>query len=608
MYFKKTIKKVAILAFCAFYPLAALSELSLQRLETITDSEESFQRRVYSYDFDVSEQGVVHAVYAKPAVGEQRVNIVYMSKKIGEEWPAENSRTVLETEGRIGTISTNLIFDDAHNTAHISYIVERSFIDYNGDTHDTGLIYQKIVNGQLSEKISVSSGGYHTLMQLNENGDAIFVREYQVFINADGSFITSPPYPEALRIQLPLANNRWTDREHILNLPAAEDYRLANFVYDTSNGRYHIAYGNKNADYLRVTYPTTNPPVHDLSKAVPFPAGAGHNLVYAFSDDLNTWGTSTVDDTGSISENEFWTDLVVNKDKVHMASFRYNTDEQGVQQATSNIFATLTGQSWNVMTVAGKTTGASTNRAGMGAKLLVDSAGAFHGLWDASPDAPIDSESAKGSTMYRYSPDGINWESRQVAFPFSDEGKIRAKLHKDKLLVMLLGDATDAKVFFAEFKLPTTASNLMEISSDKMFYGVGETINLHARLQSKQRPSSDLYIVVKGPLDKVVSGELVPTLSTAIHYLGADYQWHKIPSLLDTKPILSGFNLMDHHGFFQQSTARQSQPFQKPGRYRFYNVATEAGTSLSGFKNVTPLYTYDIHVCAQTKCRELVSQ
>ena len=95
-----------------------------------------------------------------------------------------------------------------------------------------------------------------------------------------------------LRIQLPLANNRWTDREHILNLPAAEDYRLANFVYDTSNGRYHIAYGNKNADYLRATYPTTNPPVHDLSKAVPFPAGAGHNLVYAFSDDLNTWGTS----------------------------------------------------------------------------------------------------------------------------------------------------------------------------------------------------------------------------------------------------------------------------------------------------------------------------
>jgi hypothetical protein len=600
------IKKIAVLAFCAFYPLAALSELSLQQLETVTDSEESFQRRVYSYDFDVSDQGDVHAVYAKPAVGGQRANIIYMSKKVGEEWPAESHRTTLETEGRIGTISTNLIFDDTHNTVHISYIVERDFVDHIDFTHDTGLIYQKIVNGQLSEKISVSSGGYHTLMQLDKNGDAIFIREYQIFLNADGSLM-SPPYPEALRIQLPLANNRWTDRTYLLDLPLAEDYRLANFVYDVGEGRYHIAYGNKNADFLRATYPTTNPPVLDPSKAVPFPAGAGHNLIYAFSDDLKTWHTSTVDDTGSISENEFWTDLIVNKDKVHMVSFRYGTDDVGVQQATSNIFATLTGQTWNAMTVAGKTTGASTNRAGMGAKLLVDSTGAFHGFWDASPDVPIDSESAKGSTMYRYSPDGISWESRQVAFPFSDEGKIRAKLHKDKLLVMLLGDATDAKLFFAEFKVPTTADNVMEISSDKMFYGAGETINLYARLQSKQQPSSDLYFVIQGPFDKAPSGELVPTMTTAIHYLGADFNWHKISNLLDTQALLSGFNLVGHHSFFKESTA-QVGPFKNPGRYRFYSVATVAGTSLNVFDNVTPLYTYDMHVCAQKKCAELVSQ
>jgi hypothetical protein len=209
--------------------------------------------------------------------------------------------------------------------------------------------------------------------------------------------------------------------------------------------------------------------------------------------------------------------------------------------------------------------------------------------------------------MYRYSPDGISWESRQVAFPFSDEGKIRAKLHKDKLLVMLLGDATDAKLFFAEFKVPTAADNVMEISSDKMFYGAGETINLYARLQSKQQPSSDLYFVIQGPFDKAPSGELVPTMTTAIHYLGADFNWHKISNLLDTQALLSGFNLVGHHSFFKESTA-QVGPFKNPGRYRFYNVATVAGTSLNVFDNVTPLYTYDMHVCAQKKCAELVSQ
>ncbi|MEE9339972.1 MAG: hypothetical protein V3U87_18030 [Methylococcaceae bacterium] len=601
------IYKFIALTFCVFYSLTASSELTLQSLETVTDSEESFQRRTYSYDFDVSHEGVVHAVYAKPAIGRNRANIVYMSKKVGEKWPAENKRVILETDGRMGTISTNLIFDNAHNTVHISYIIERDFIDLNGVKHDTGLIYQKVVNGQVGEKISVSSGGYHTLMQLDENGRAIFIREYQVFLNSDGTFKTAP-YPEALRIQLPLENNVWTDRLHILDLPPAEDYRLANFVYDTNKGRYHIAYGNKNADFLRKTYPTTNPPVHDLSKAVPFPPGAGHDLIYAFSDDLQTWHTSVVDNSGSISENEFWTDLIINEDKTHIVSFRYGTDAKGIQQGTSNIFATFAENTWDVMTVAGKTTGASTNRAGMGAKLLVDQVGGFHAFWDNSPDAPIDSESAKGTTMYRYSPDGKNWESRQVAFPFSDEGKIKAKLYNDRLLVMLLGDATDARVFFAEFKVPTSADELMEVSSDKMFYGLGEKINLYARLQGKKQSLSDLYLVVTGPYDKALSGELIPTLTTAFHFFGSDYNWHKISDLMETQAVLSNFMLTDFHGFFTQAVANKTTPFNKPGRYRFYNVATAAGSNLKVFDLLTPLYTYDIHVCNQLNCAEIVSQ
>jgi hypothetical protein len=55
------------------------------------------------------------------------------------------------------------------------------------------------------------------------------------------------------------------------------------------------------------------------------------------------------------------------------ASYRYATDAQGVQQGTSNIIAKFDGQAWNLQTVAGKTTGASPHRAGMGPKLLIDS-------------------------------------------------------------------------------------------------------------------------------------------------------------------------------------------------------------------------------------------
>ncbi len=600
-------RKLVTFAFCVLYSLTALAELSLQSQETITDSEEPFGRRIYSYDFDVSSEGVVHAVYSKPVVGSNLADIIYMSKKVGENWPKENSRVVLETAGQLSSVSTNLIVDNASNTVHISYIVERDFIDSNGVMHNSGLVYQKIISQQPGEKVSVSSGGFHTLMQLNENGEAIFIREYENFLDTEGA-LRKAPFPKALRIHSPLGNNQWTDREHILNLPAAEDYRLANFIYDTTTGRYHIAYGNKNAQFLRDTYPTTNPPVVDASSARPFPAGAGHELMYAFSDDLENWQSSTIDNSGTLSENEFWTDLIVNEEKVHAATYRYGTDAVGVHQGTSTVLGTLSGDSWNLITVAGKTTGASAHRAGMGAKILIDEAGGFHGLWDNSPDAPIDSESAQGTVMYRFSPDGIKWETHQAILPFSGEGKIRAKFYQDKLLVMLLADATDAKIVFSELKVPAPSANLMEISTDKMFYGVGETINLYARLQGVSQAPSDLYFIVAGPYDKAASGDLIPTMTTAFHYLGADFNWHQVSALLDTQPVLSSFALTGFNDFFKQVIAKTALPFSNPGRYRLYNVATVAGSALQNFNTLTPLYSYDLHVCNLVNCVEIVSQ
>lgn len=594
-------KKQLPLLFCLLFSLEATAELTQKNLETITDSEEPFSRRIYSYDFDVSNQDIVHAVYSKPIINSHLAQIIYMSKPIGGHWPKEANRTILESSGQISSVSTNLIINHASNTVHISYIVDRDFIDNKGDTHNAGLVYQKITSNTIGNKISISPGGFHSLMQLNEKGQAIFVREYEDFLN------NTPPFLKKLRIQAPLANNQWTDRSHILNLPHAEDYRLANFVYDPKVKRYHISYGNKDANFLRQSYPTTNPPVAKGKSGVFFPSGAGHDLLYAYSDDLNTWHSSSIDNTGSLSENEFWTDLIVNDNQVYSASYRYKTDNNGIHQGTSSIFGHLSGNNWNLTTVAGKTKGASEHRAGMGAKIIIDNAGDFHGIWDNSPDTPIDSESAQGTVMYRYSKKGVSWETRQILLPFSVEGKVKAKIINNQLLIMFLGDATNAKLVFSEFTIPTPTENIIEISSDKMFYGANDPINLYARIQGQQTVA-DLYFVVTGPFDKNTAGKLVPTSTTAFHYFGADFNWHKVTDLLDSQAVLSGFPLSSFNDFFHQRIAKNSIPFANSGRYRLYSVATKTGLSLQNYQPLTPLYTYDLHICNQANCTELVSK
>ncbi|MDD2758846.1 MAG: hypothetical protein PHH11_00985 [Methylomonas sp.] len=603
-------KILLILVGCFFCVLTAYAELSLLSQEVLTDSEEPFTRRIYSYDFDVGEDGTIHVVYAKPVQGEERTQIIYTQKRIGENWPQESERVVLEENGLLASISTAIIY--SHGTSHISYIVRRPFTDSNGITHEEGLVYQTVINNNAGEKINVSSGGFHTVMQLDASGLPIFAREYEDFLDENGS-LRSLPFPKALRIQVPKGNNTWSDREYILNLPSEIDYRLATFVYDKERKRYHISYGNKDAIYLRNTYPTTNPPVGSESKPVYFPPGSGHQLRYAFSDDLINWHVSTIDGSGDISENEFWTDFIIDLQGMpFVANFRYKTDEQGVQQGSSNIIGYFENDSWNIQTVAGKTTGASPHRAGMGAKLLVDVSG-YHGIWDNSPDAPIDGENPPsaganaGTVMYYFSPDGIDWETRQIILNFSLEGRARAKIYNGKLLFMGLGDARDSKLFFAEYQMPEANNNLFEVATDKMFYGLGESIKFHARLQGEG--NVDLYFAIAGPYNVDGGGGLVPIESTHYYYMGGDFAWHQVDDILTIPPVVSGFPLSEISGFFSESIANNNQiPFHNPARYRLYSVALQTGTSLASFQNLTPLYMNDIHICNKLNCAELISR
>ena len=586
---------------------AALTQLSE---ETLSNSEEPFSRRIYSYDFDVTKDGIIHAVYAKPVPNENRTQIIYATKPVDGVWPSEGERTILEEYGFISSISTYIIIDDNTGIIHICYIVERDFADHIGLIHNQGLVYQTIENGIIGEQINISSGAFHTRMQIDKQGRAIFAREYEIFLTANGTLLT-PPFPKALRIQLPITDNQWTDKKYVLQLPSptadAEDYRLSNFIYDKEQGRYHLTYGDKNAVFLRNSYPTTNPPVTSDKTPVPFPEGAGHKLWYAYSDDLKTWSTFLIDSSGNISENEFWTDLILNNEKTpYVASFRYKTDDQGVQQGSTNIIGNFTGGAWKTQTVAGKTTGASPSRAGMGAKLTLDTAGRFHAVWDSSPDKPIDGESGvvgAGTTMYRFSPDGEDWAVRQVLLPYSAEGQCRVKIHNNQYLLMVLGDALDTRLIFAQFEMPTSTANLFEISTDKMFYAPDEAIKLHARLQQgTENIQGDAYIVVGGPYNIDSAGNLEAITTTQFSYFGSDMLWHTFVDFSKIQPLLLNFPLIDFNADFLAITAG-TPPFDKPARYMIYSVVNAPDTSIGDFK--TSLFSYMLHICSQPECGEL---
>ncbi|OQK16701.1 hypothetical protein AU255_01990 [Methyloprofundus sedimenti] len=511
---------------------------------------------------------------------------------------------------------------DSAGVAHISYIVRRGFVDANGTVHGSGLVYQRVDNGVLSQKINVSSGSFNTRMQLNSHNQAVFARETEIFLNEDGTQ-RERPFPKGLQLTIPSVTAKDSWKKMILDLPAAVDYRLTNFIYENQRNRYHLAYGDQDAAFLRETYLTTNPPVTPESPLVPFPAGVGHRLWYAYSDNVtdaqgnlktkSTWQTSIIDNSGNISENEFWTDLVLDQNGTPFAaSFRYATDAQGIQQGTSNIIGKFNGHSWDLQVVAGKTTGASPHRAGMGSKLLIDDGGGFHGIWDNSPDKPIDGinkpvpgeERANGTAMYRYSPDGVSWQAaaRQVILPFSIEGNCRAKIHNGKLLLMVLGDARDARVVFSEYTFPAPTDNLFEISSDKMFYGVGETIRLHARLQGSA--TGDFYVVVAGPYNLDNAGNLVPVASTfQNYYLTPALAWEAFSDLSTIRPVLNSFTLKTLSLDFSFPMANISEPFDKSGRYVVYSAVNAPEQALGDF--LTPIYSYEIHICNQPNCSEL---
>ncbi|MBF0572909.1 MAG: hypothetical protein HQK69_04010 [Desulfamplus sp.] len=609
---KKTLFLLMLVLLTVFFEARCFAKLSTITEETIVDSQESPGIRIYAYDFDVSKNGTIHCVYTEPIPNTTKAKIIYTSKLVSTKdkkysWSGEK-KIVLEESGSAYSISTYLIVDD-NDVVHICYIVDGTqFIDHNHPDYNgytSGLVYQTIIKGVVQPKINIASGTFHTKMQLNKYNQPIFLREYEIFADSQGNLLT-PPFKKALKMFIPSTTKKGTWEGKVINLETSDYYRLANFIYDKNRNKYHILYGNGNSDELMKAYPTTHPPA---TKGVVFPSGAGHQLWYAFSSDLNSWKMSQVDhaDSGNLSENEFWTELAINKDGIPYASYyHYATDSNGIHQGTSNLIGSYsqTTNSWTMKTVAGQVNKPFLHRAGMGMGIIEDKSGGFHGVWDNSPDMPIDADGDGGNIMYHYSPDGVNWNVKQAIHPYSCEGYARIKIYQNTFMLMALADARDRRLIFSEFEIPDNESNLMEISTDKMFYGNGETINFNARVQSSSSDLSDIYIVCAGPYDKDANGNFIPTNSTQYAYLSSELKWKTVPVISDFKPIINGIPLFNFNGYFLAASAGLEQPFNKPSRYVIVSFANKNNANfLSDL--ITPLFLYELHICRETDCSEL---
>jgi len=330
--------------------------------------------------------------YSKPVPGSNRCEILYATGT-----PSNLVTTVLDTDGKHGSISTALIVDKATDTIHVSYIQHQT-------DPATRLVYQTIVDGIPSEQHIVAPGGWHTVMQLNPFGEIVFVRENGTSLN----------------LLLPAGETTWSG---ITFAPSGSiQYRLAGFAMDREFGTYHVIYGD-------------NAGTHNGAPL--------HNLHYATSQGATHWDHEIVDDSLTLWELEFWTSIVLGGDGRPIVSM-YKYAEYGG--------AYNTGTAWSKQLIAGTIPGQTPpdHRAGMGGQLHIDDAGILYGAWDNSPDYPIDFDGPHGNIVMDHSVDGGPWQSKTQIEPFSAEGYCRMASHRTNLYMLVLGNYTDAKLYLIQ--------------------------------------------------------------------------------------------------------------------------------------------------------------
>lgn len=380
----------------------------------IADSDELFDRRIYSYDMGVDSSGNVHIVYSRP-YSDTYANIYYVTR-INGAWQPE---LLLSTNGVRGSISTHLLIG-GDDRVHVCYIIDSG--------SSKSLIYRVIDGGVVEPEIDVDPGGWHTRMQLDGNGYAVFVRDNQ----------TWPGLVSKLAFLTTTDGTIWS-KSH-LNLTQVPEFRIADFLY--ANGKYHITYGG--SELIRQVWSSK----YETEKV----DRVFNYFHYAVSADGINWDELLIDNSGWLHEREFWTSMVNDGDSILVGMYKYAEVTGCWNCGTSAILITINGLNWTTKTITNQEYADTNEGAGIG--LAVNGSGDYFGAWDFSPDYPqILPPSPSGNTAMRRNGPKNDWSPVVQLDDFSLEGKARLRIHGGKLYYLALGDYTDAKLYFREFSI-----------------------------------------------------------------------------------------------------------------------------------------------------------
>lgn len=392
----------------------------------IADSEEPFERRIYSYDMDVGANHNIHIIYSRPAV-DGPDQIVYQ-RRVAGSWLGEQ---VLSNDGLRGSISTHLLVND-QKEVHVCYVRDST----------EHLYYRKIVNGVAGPEVMVDNGAWHTRMQLDEAGRPLFLREDE----------TWPGQVSKLTLLDTTDGTTWNER-YLGIADTAHRFRLADFLYQ--DGVYHVTYGDSSRTRQ----------VRAGKGSDMYVTGTFHRLFYASSSDGLRWSSSLVDDSGNLYENEFWTTLAVDGDVPLVGAYQYAEYDGVFNTGTWALLALKRDTVWEKRNITPATYAAT--RAGASIAVLVRAPGEYLGIWDLSPNNTYDGSfrGARGNIAIARNGKDNAWDHKVQLDPFSAEGRVVARRRGSRLHILALGDFVDAKLYYRELDLDIVEQRLDAASS-----------------------------------------------------------------------------------------------------------------------------------------------
>jgi len=391
----------------------------------ISDSEEPFDRRIYSYDMDVDSNNDVHILYSRPT--DAGADQIVYRRRVGGTWRPEQ---VLSNDGLRTSISNHLLIDDK-GLVHVCYLRQST----------EHLYYRQVINGIPRPEVMVDEGAWHTRMQLDETGRPLFLREDET-------------WPEQVsKLTLLITTDLTTWDEHYLGIADVSRFRLADFVYE--DGVYHVTYGDSSLTQLVLAGKGSTNHID----------GTFHKLFYTSSPDGRKWSTTLLDDAGNLYENEFWTTLAVDGGTPLVGAYQYAEYDGLYNTGTWALLALRQGDIWEKRNITPANYEAT--RAGASIAILVRSPGEYLGIWDFSPDNTYDGgfRGARGNIAIARNGQDNAWSHKVQLDPFSAEGRIVARRNGERLHVLVLGDFVDAKLYYRELDLGVVEARLDAASS-----------------------------------------------------------------------------------------------------------------------------------------------